>query len=393
MKRLTRILFFLFIVHPFSGYGQDTTDSTGTDPALAPDSIISLIPVDGFTQPTLKDSAELIRKIRGAPGLVYAVFTRDSIIDFQVLGYRVFKFKDPIQRNDLFNIGTNTAAFTAYIAAKLVEAKKIKWNTQLLKVFPEFSKKTFPVYKSITLQDLLTSRTRLPPFMEMSEWFKIPNYPGDIISRRKSFTYWMLQHKPNSENFLSDKIVFSLAGYVVAASMMEKITGKSWEDLLTEYIRKPLKISIRYSWPNIYSRSEPYGHWEQGGSFHAEEPETWVKGNPVLYPGQAVSISMPDYIKYMQMNMDGLAGDITQLPAKYFEFLYFGVPDYSMGWNNGSFNDQAFAFHEGYSLLFNCRTEILREKNIGIIVMCNAGDKDGRGAVLDITRLLEAKYF
>ena len=73
--------------------------------------------------------------------------------------------------------------------------------------------------------------------------------------------------------------------------------------------------------------------------------------------------------------------------------MYFGIPDFSLGWNNGSFNDQSFAFHEGVSLLFNCRTAILKEKNRGIIVMCNSGDKDGRGAVLELTRLLEVKIF
>ncbi len=64
-----------------------------------------------------------------------------------------------------------------------------------------------------------------------------------------------------------------------------------------------------------------------------------------------------------------------------------------MGWNNGSLNDQSFAFHEGISLLFDCRTEILKEKKTGIIVMGNSGDRGGRGAVLDVTRLLEEKYF
>jgi hypothetical protein len=64
-----------------------------------------------------------------------------------------------------------------------------------------------------------------------------------------------------------------------------------------------------------------------------------------------------------------------------------------MGWNNGSYYGKSFAFHEGPSLLFNCRTEILKEKDRGIIVMCNSGDKDARGAVLDITKLLEEKYF
>src|SRR5664279_1738375 len=103
MKRLTRILFFLFIVRPFFGYGQNTTDSAGMSPLLLPDTVNSQMPAERFTNLTLKESAESIRKIRGAPGIVYAVFTKDSIIDFQVLGNRVFKIKDPIQKNDLFN--------------------------------------------------------------------------------------------------------------------------------------------------------------------------------------------------------------------------------------------------------------------------------------------------
>jgi D-alanyl-D-alanine carboxypeptidase len=365
MKRICPVLFlFLFLQHPFSGNGQ-----------------------------SLRETADSIRVIRGVPGMAYAIFSKDSIIDFQVLGYRVFKLKDSIERNDRFNIGTNTAAITSYIAARLVEAGKIKWSTKLLRIYPEFSKKTFPVYKSISFQDLLSSRTRLQPFMEMSDWFKIPDTRGNIITKRRAFTFWMLQRKPNMENFNQQKIVFSLAGYVMAASMIEKVTGKSWEDLVTEYIRRPLSISIRYSWPNRMDPAAPAGHWFQGGSFHSEEPDTWVKVHPVLYPGQGISISLPDYIKYIQMNLQSLAGEKSSISQAGSEFLYFGLSDYAMGWNNGSYNDQSFAFHEGLSLLFNCRTEILKEKNLGIIVMCNSGDKDGRGAVLDLTRLLEEKYF
>jgi D-alanyl-D-alanine carboxypeptidase len=391
MKRLIPFLVLMHFLQPIRAMGQTTEDSDTARASLTDTS--GLVLSETTEVQTLQEASEDIRRSRGVPGMAYAVFTKDSILEIQTLGYRVFKFKDRIAINDRFNIGTNTAAFTAYIAARLVEAKKISWNTPLLKVFPEFSKKTFPVYKNITLQDLLSCRTRIRPFMEVSDWFKIPNYKGNIIAKRKSFTYWMLQRSPNMENFLTGTISFSLAGYVMAASMMEKATGKSWESLVTEYILLPMQISISYSWPNISDPSAPAGHWQQGGTFHAEEPETWIKGNPVLYPGQAISINMKDYIKYMQINLRGLAGEKTKLSPQYFEFLYFGIPDYSLGWNNGSINNQSFAFHEGLSLLFNCRTEILKEKNIGIIVMCNSGDKDGRGAVLDITHLLEEKYF
>jgi len=394
---------FLFVQHPLMGSSQtiplspDSTKTTAADSekdslGQAADTIRLAGDYSSYGK-SVHEAAESIRLVRGVPGMVYAVFSKDSIIDFGVLGYRIFKSKDPIEKNDRFNIGTNTVAFTAYIAAKLVEAGKIKWSTQLLSIFPEFGKKTRPVYKSICFQDLLSSRTRIPPFMDMSDWFKIPNAKGDIIAKRRTFTYWVLQQKPNMENFNQRKIVFSLAGYVMAASMMERVSGKTWEDLITEYVRKPLHISMRYSWPNRMDPTAPAGHWFQGGSFHSEDPDTWVKVHPVLYPGQGISISMPDYMKYMQANLSGLYGERMALPKSVFDFLYFGIPDYSLGWNNGSYNGQLFAFHEGLSPLFNCRAEILKEKDRGIIVMCNSGDKDGRGAVLDLTRLLEAKYF
>jgi CubicO group peptidase (beta-lactamase class C family) len=385
MKKIRRaLLLILFFRYPITGAAQ--TISGGQDSA-------QFILQDGNNSRTILDEAESIRKVRGVPGMAYAVFSKDSIIEFQVLGYRVFKKKDTIERYDRFNIGTNTAGITAYIAARLVESGKIKWDTQLLDVFPGFRKKTLPVYKSIRFEDLLSSRTRLPAFMEMRDWFKMPDTKGNIVSKRLFFTYWILQRKPNMENFNREKIVFSLAGYVVAASMMEKVTGRSWEDLVSEYIRKPLNISTRYSWPNRTDMAAPAGHWIQGGSFHSEDPDTWVKVHPILYPGQGISISLPDYIKYMQLNLQGLANGKMHLQKSEFELLFFGLPDYAMGWNNGSYYGKSFAFHEGLSLLFNCRTEILKEKDRGIIVMCNSGDKDARGAVLDLTKILEEKYF
>jgi D-alanyl-D-alanine carboxypeptidase len=385
MKRISSaLILILFILAPFGGSGQITPESEDSMKGTQ---------ADTASMRSLREEAESIRMVRGVPGMAYAVFSKDSVFEFGVLGYRVFKSKDPIEKNDRFNIGTNTAAFTAYIAARLVDAGKIKWNTPVLRVYPEFAAKTMPVYKSTTFLDLLASRSRLQSFMEMSDWFKIPDAKGDIVSKRRAFTYWMLQHKPNMENFNHQKIVFSMAGYVMAASMMEKVTGKAWEDLVTEYVRKPLNISVRYSWPNRMDPTAPAGHWFQGGSFHSEDPDTWVKVHPVLYPAQGISISLPDYIKYMQANLSGLYGERMRLSKHDFEFIYFGIPDYSLGWNNGSYNGQSFAFHEGLSLLFNCRTEILKEKDRCIIVMSNSGDKDGRGAVLDLTHLLEEKYF
>jgi CubicO group peptidase (beta-lactamase class C family) len=353
---------------------------------------LSVLPAHCLAQTFLKQ-ADSIRTIRGIPGMVYAVFTSDSILDAGATGYRKFKTKDSLRITDRFNIGTNTTAFTAFVAARMVENRKIKYTTKLIDLFPEFKKKALPVYQSITLGELLSSRTRIQPFTEFEDWEHIPEVPGNnIIAKRKAFTLYMLQRKPNMENFLTGKIVFSLAGYVMAASMLERVSGRAWEDLVTEYIKKPMKISINYSWPNMADPEAPAGHWTQGNSFHAEEPDTWLKLNPVLYPAQNINISLPDYVKFMQQSLAGLKGSSHYLSQAGFDYLYFGELDYAMGWNNGSLNDQSYAFHEGLSLIFDCRVSLIKEKNLAIIVMCNSGDRDGRGGVLNLSRMLESYY-
>src|SRR5580765_4755919 len=117
-----------------------------------------LVPAHSFSQ-LFTETADSVRLTRGVPGLVYAVFTSDTVLDQGVCGYRQYKTKDSMRIGDRFDIGYNTAAFTSYIAGILVEKGKIKWDTKILDVFPEFKKNAFPVYQKLTLSDLLSNQT------------------------------------------------------------------------------------------------------------------------------------------------------------------------------------------------------------------------------------------
>ncbi|HTS44864.1 MAG TPA: serine hydrolase domain-containing protein [Puia sp.] len=340
--------------------------------------------------------ADSIRKTRGIPAIAYAVCSSDSIFDAGVCGFKKFATRDSIHMLSRFDIGTNTAAFTSYIAAQMVQKGKIKWNTKLLDVFPEFKKKAFPVYQNITLLELLSNQTRLQPLLTIDDWTRVPPMLGNTMSaKRRAFTLYMLQQKPYLENVVSKKIVYSVAGYVIAASMLEKVAHKKWENLIVEYINTPLKIVLTPGFPFITKPDSTvtFGHWFQGNYYHYEDASTWLRIDPVLDPGFDANINLPDYIKFVQENLKGLTGKNASLSQTAFEFIHYGVLDYSLGWYNGSFNNNSFSFHEGVSPLYDCRVEIIKEKNIGIIVMCNSGDKDGRGGVLDLIRLLEGYYF
>jgi D-alanyl-D-alanine carboxypeptidase len=355
-----------------------------------PLALLVLLPASAQPQSLLK-SADSIRLTRGIPGMVFAVFSGDSIMDQGAVGFKKYRTKDPLLINDRFDIGTNTAAFTAYIAGRLVEQGKITWTTKLLDVYPEFRKSAFPVYQNITLADLLSCRTRIPSLAEPDQWTPIPGFDGPTMSaRRRAFTFYMLQQKPAAYRADPTQYGFSVAGYVMAASMLEKVSNKKWENLVVEYVSKPLKINIRYGWPNLEDSAATSGHWSQGGSLHAEEHHTWVKLSPLLYPAQDINISLGDYIRFMQENLCGLRGQKAHLSQTNMEYLHYGVLDYAMGWHNGVLENISYSFHEGRSLLFDCRAVLLKERNRGILVLCNSSDKDARGAVLNLTRMLEA---
>ena len=166
------------------------------------------------------------------------------------------------------------------------------------------------------------------------------------------------------ENFNNQKIVFSLAGYVVAASMMERVTGKSWEDLVHGIYRKTVEYLHGYSWPNRNDLSAPAGHWYQDGSFHSEDPDTWVKVHPILISRVRVFLSVCRIILTIcSLTCRVLLEGKTNSSKSSFEFLFLGCR--IMRWDGimAVITGQSFAFHEGLSLLFNCRTEILKEKD------------------------------
>src|SRR5215470_15046533 len=93
--------------------------------------LVMFISYQSLSQPFIK-IADSIRRYRSVPGIVYAVFSDDKIIEVGATGIRTLKTKDSIRVKDRFQIGTNTGAFTSYIAARLSENGKLSWNTPVI---------------------------------------------------------------------------------------------------------------------------------------------------------------------------------------------------------------------------------------------------------------------
>jgi CubicO group peptidase (beta-lactamase class C family) len=334
--------------------------------------------------------ADSIRRTEGIPELAYAVITSDSILGISFLGYHSVNLPDTASVTDRFHIGSNTKAMTAFTIAKYVEEKKLNWDTKFFDLFPEWKKGSDPAYYNITLKDLLSHRAGIPPFTEDEEGNTIPQFKGTKQEKRNQFGKYVLTLKPVAIDS-NLKYTYSNAGYTLATLMLEKVTGKSWEDLVVKVFNKNLKLDVRFSWPDNQFRKDTWGHISENGKLIPLPSNTEYHIN-YMQPAGDINITLPDYIKFIQLNLDGLKGNNNYLTASTYNFIFKGLANYSMGWANIIEKDKEFSAHSGTAGTYFSNVSIDRKKYIAYIIFANSATENTVDGIRLLMRRLKAKY-
>lgn len=352
--------------------------------------LFSLFIVTASAQDALK-MADSVRKYRNIPGLVYAVFTTDAIIDTGTSGMKRMRVKDPVRWNNRFQIGATTTTFTTYVAARMVAEGKISWNTPIIKLFPELDGKIMKLYQKITLQQWLGQRGGQPPYEDFNEWRDIHSLPGNYMQQRALFVEMMLKRKPTLI-VDSSKAVYSVASTCIAAAMLERAAKKPWEQLVDQYVNTPLHIKAEYGLPAVKDSTQPWGHWDTYFQLTSHKDEYWGRFFPPIAPAGNINIEMNDFITFIRDHMLALEGKKSVIGKETAEMLFFSKPAYSVGWYNTKWRNMNIAYCNGRGGLYSSYVEIIKEKNIGIIVLCNSGTVDGRSGASNLGKLLRHKY-
>lgn len=332
------------------------------------------------------------RRYRNVPGLVYAVFSSDKLIDSASLGNKRMRVKDPVRWSNRFQIGTTTAVFTSFLAARMVKQGKISWNTTIIQLFPQLDGKIMKLYNRITLRQLLSQRAGLPEFLEQANYRDIHSLPGTPEQQRVTFVTMMLKRKPK---LILDSVAdanYSLAGVAIAAAMLERAGKKSWEKLVEEYIGKPLGIDIQFGLPAVKDSTQPWGHWDNYSILTSHRDEYWAQFFTPIAPAGNINIRMADFVSFAQQHLLALQKQKALLDNDTIKGLLFGQPFFGIGWENVRWNGMNVAFMNGRAGLFSSYIELIPEKNIGIIIMCNSGTVDGRSITINAGHMLREYY-
>jgi CubicO group peptidase (beta-lactamase class C family) len=342
-----------------------------------------------FGQKTVQ-FADSIRKNYHIPALSYAVVNSGSTLEIAALGKHSVDLPDTATLNDRFHIGSNTKAMTAFMIASYVEKGKLKWTTKFFDVFPEWKEKSRPAYANITLQDLLSHKAAIQPFQGEDDP-QIPNFTGTNPAKRKQFGEFVLTLEPIQPD-AEHPFIYSNAGYTLATLMLEKVTGKSWEQLVEKVFNKDLKLNVKLSWPENQKQKDTWGHSTENGKLKPI-PSTFNYHLDYTEPAGDLNIKLKDYIKFIQLNLAGLEGKNNYLTSATYTFIHKGIANYSLGWFNIYENGKEFSVHSGTgAFTYFTIVHIDRGKGNAYIIFTNSFNQDTQLAVRLLMRKLKENY-
>ena len=309
----------------------------------------------------------------GAPASAAVVVSQSEVIAQGIFGLRHAEQDAPAMIGDRFHIGSNTKAWTATVGANLVSENVINWDTRLSEVFGQ------PVladYETITLEMLLRHKAGIPPYTEEEHYQKLPDFGGNSTDQRIAFAEWLLlNHKPVDEP--GSEMSYSNAGYGIAAAMMEKASGRSWEGMIVEEIGKPLAIMVGFGWPNSSGGDQPTGHMYKDGAIVPHGSDTEYDLPAIIAPAGDLNCSMPDYGRFLQENLRALHGGETILPVDLMLRMHNnGEPGSGMGWGVQPVGDAGlFSAHVGGAGTFICIAAISHAHDVALAIAVNAGSE------------------
>lgn len=342
-----------------------------------------------FGQKTIQ-FADSIRNSFNIPEISYAVIASKSTMEIAALGRHSIDLPDTATLNDRFHIGSNTKAMTAFVIAKYVEKGKLQWTTKFFDLFPEWKSKSKPEYENITLQDLLSHRAGIQPFQGEEEDPETPNFRGTKQNRRNQFGQFVLTLDPIFPDE-QNPFIYSNAGYTLATLMVEKATGKSWEQLVKKVFNKDLKLDVKLSWPENQQHKDTWGHLYENDKL-TPVPSTTDYHLNYTEPAGDLNIKLKDYIKFIQLNIQGLQGQDNYLKANTYTFIHKGFENYSLGWFNIYENGKELSTHSGTAGTYYTIVHIDRLKNIAYIIFTNSFNNDTTQGVRLLMRKLKENY-
>ncbi|HXS68478.1 MAG TPA: serine hydrolase domain-containing protein, partial [Candidatus Polarisedimenticolia bacterium] len=344
--------------------------------------------INSLPDGTPSASIEAIRKKYNLPALAVVVTKGGQICDRAAAGVRKWGDTTRVTTNDVFHIGSCTKSMTATLAAIFIEQRKLRWDTTIAEVFPELKGKMDKRYETVTVEQLLHHRGGVPHNPPTAAWLRAWQEIGTPVEQRRKYIEAVLSAPPEAEP--GTKMIYSNDGYVIVGVMLEKISGRDFESLMTEKLFKPLHMdSAGFGPPGTKGQiDQPWGHVRKlfmTLPMQSDNP-------PVHSPCGRVHCSLDDLARYAMFHLQqGTNGLLKPETMARLHAAPVGLEsenpmeNYACGWVRlkRSWAGGPVLWHNGSNTMWYIVMWLAPEKDFCVIAATNIAGDDAEKACDD----------
>jgi CubicO group peptidase (beta-lactamase class C family) len=309
-------------------------------------------------------------------GVSVAVVEKNKVLLAKGYGYKDYENKVPVTENTLFAIGSCTKAFTSSLLSFPMKDGKLDFDKPVHNYLPELMFIKDELTRNITARDMMCHRTGLP--RHDLAWYSAK-------TRRDSLIHIIRYFEPSAP--LRQAWQYNNFMFLAQGVLAEKLSGKSWEELIKEKLFTPLGMNASNTSMNDHQKAPDYsyGYREEdgkvikmkfmnidaigpAGSINSNAKDmanwviTWINGGkfngkeiiPTSYYNQAIS---------SQMIIGG------GLPTKEVSDVFFS--NYGFAWFLANYRGHYRVEHGGNIDGFSTNTSFFPSDSIGIFISVN----------------------
>lgn len=270
---------------------------------------ILLIGAGTPARPSSNLKSTLITSMAGTqtPGMGAVIF-RDGRIDaLAVTGIRRTDRVGRVRPEDSWIIGSTGKPQTVVMIARLVERGVLSWDKPLSAMLPIVAVRMRPEYRAITLRQMLSHHAGLPENVADASFidsFMTDKRPLDV--QRLDYVTRALGEAPAYSP--GSDFGYSNTGFLIAAVIAERTTGKSYEVLMRQEVFRPLGMT-----------SAGFGATPPGQPMGHDQGKPVGPSNATMFaPAGNLHMSLRDWARFCLDQLKGSRGRGRLLsPASY----------------------------------------------------------------------------
>ncbi len=341
-------------------------------------SLASSAQTPSFLSDSLDSYIEKGMKQWDVPGLAIVVVKDGKVIARKGYGSTAITEGTPVNENTLFFIASNSKLFTGTALAHLEYKGKLSLNDKITKYYPGYKLYDKTSTELVTIKDMLTHRIGTKTFQGDFTFWNSTLSREEIMKRMR----YLKPSNPFRQDYGYCNSCFLTAGQIIP-----KVTGKQWEEYVTDSILKPLDMKNSYALSNgIEERHKnialPYTT-SYSGLLKEVPYDRWDN----LAPAASIVSNVNDLTHWLQFQLDSgryngkqilpwavlqKTRDVNIITSSRKSSLYpVHFRGYGLGLFSADYNGKQIFWHTGGAAGMVSNVCFVPEEKLGIAILTN----------------------